>query len=405
MARKFSKSKTRRYKSLDRIKICIVSHTYPTKKFPAQATFIKNEAHLVAESHEVEVNLPAVYAFPFQKQFYRTKQPDELDLPVNRVSYLSFPGRRLASITKKSLSNRLIKLIEKQKPNIVHLHWLYPAGLAAAAIKKAGYLIVLTLHGGDWYSNVSNKKLMPLLEKSLLACDRIICVGKTLTKDVSNYNSLLHNKLVHIPHGIDTDLFYPTPKQKKVILKQLEWSTEKLNILCVANLYHGKGIDLLIEAFASINKKKDCHLHIISPTGNKVTKSNVNALIDQYSLHQYVTFYGSQKQKKLADFYRATDLLVSPSRREGFGLAVAEAIACGTPVLATRSGGPDEIINNDCGILVDSNSAENLSKGLTTILNTLGKYQADKMHKYINNNYSILAKKKKLLSVYDEITN
>src|SRR6056297_3567440 len=119
--------------------IALVSHSYPTKKLPAQASFIKREAYLIAQSHSVEVHLPSVYALPFQKQYYRSRNPDEKIIPLHRFSYLSFPGRRFASITQSSLSKNLIRSIDRQKPDVVHLHWLYPSGLTAPAIKQAGY--------------------------------------------------------------------------------------------------------------------------------------------------------------------------------------------------------------------------------------------------------------------------
>lgn len=385
------------------LKIAVVSHTYPTQQASAQVPFIKQEAHLIAEKYSVEVHLPAVYALPFQKQYYRTNHPDEAQLTVRQFSYLSFPKRRLASVTKKSLSKNLLKSIKKQNPDVVHLHWLYPAGLAAPEISKAGYPVVLTIHGGDWYSNLSNKKLMPMLENSLNACDKIICVGKQLYNDIISYNSFLKNKLVHIPHGIDTELFHPQKDDRSG--SKPDWNREKINILCVANLYYGKGIDLLIEAFSSLQERRKCHLHIISPAGDKKVKMDVNKRITKHSLHQQVTFYDSQNQLQLAEFYRSADFLVLPSRKEGFGLVVAEAIVCGTPVLATLSGGPEEIVTSECGILVNSDSAESLTEGLTTMLHQHKEYNEKVMHEYIQTRFSNSAKKEQLMSVYKEITN
>lgn len=381
------------------MKIALVSHTYPTRDAPAQVPFIKQEAHVVAQNHEVELYLPAVYALPVQKQFYRSLRPDEENLQIHQFSYLSFPGRRLASFTQKSLSKRLLKSIQKQKPDLVHLHWLYPAGLTIPALKRAGYPVILTIHGGDWYSNVSNQKRMIMLETSLQMCDKIICVGKRLIKDISSYNSSLKNRLVHIPHGIDTGCFFPF-RNGDSIKNNPTWGRTKTHILCVANLYHGKGVDLLIKAFATLEIRGRCHLHIISPGGDQNTKTKIQTLLETHKIDQQITFYGAQSQNQLADFYRAADLLVSPSRKEGFGLVVAEAIACGTPVLATRSGGPEEIVTPDAGLLVEAGSSEKLAKGMNSMLKKLDTFNAEKMHGYIKSNFSTRAKKEKLMAVY-----
>lgn len=385
-------------------KIALVSHSYPTRQSPVQASFIKREVHLIAQSQSVEIHLPSVYALPFQQQYFRSRNPDENLIPVHRFSYLSFPGRRFAPITQKSLSKNLLRSLERQIPNVVHLHWLYPSGLAAPAIKEAGYPVLITIHGGDWYSNVDNTSLIPILEKCLHACDKIICVGRQLKKDIGSFSSGLNKKLVHIPHGIDINRFYPSAKDKQSPPVS-GWDIDKINILCVANLYHEKGIDLLIKAFAIIQNKEQHHLHIISAGGDSKTKSDIDLLIKKLSIQNRVTFHRSQTHDELADFYRASDLLVSPSRKEGFGLVVAEAIACGTPVLATRSGGPEEIINSECGTIVAAGNEKNLFDGLVEILEKLDRYQPEGMHHYIKNSFSVSAKKRKLLSVYDDLVS
>lgn len=387
---------------INNMKISIVSHSYPTYDTPSLVPFIKQEAHIIAKENKVNVHIPSVLSLPFQKQFYRSIHPNENRLPLHRFLYISFPRRRLASITQKSLSKNLLKSIEKQKPDIVHLHWLYPAGLSAPSLKKAGYPVVITIHGGDWYSNVSNQKVMPLLENSLHKVDKIICVGKQLTDDISDYDPQLKSKLVHIPHGIDVNLFSPTANEERIVNKS-GFNAEKKHLLCVANLYHVKGIDLLIKAYSKISNPEKYHLHIISSASDEEAKSVVYKLIDRNKLNQLITFHSSMKQKELVNLIRAADLLISPSRKEGFGLVVAEAIACGTPVLATRSGGPEEIVNPDCGMMVEANSADSLSAGLESILKNLDRYQSDIMHQYIKSNFSIESKKKKLLAVYRDI--
>lgn len=386
------------------MKIAVISHTYPTSHATAQATFIKHETHLISQEHEVELYLPSVLAVPFQRQFYRTHQPNEKKIRFHQFSYLSFPGRRFASITRSSLSKRLLSSLKKQQPDLVHLHWLYPAGLTVPVLKKAGYTVVLTLHGGDWYSNVSSHKRMALLKTSLQMCDKIICVGKQLIEDIGNYHSALKDKLVHIPHGIDTDCFFPSGDVNPIKNKPT-WNRTKTNILCVANLYHGKGIDLLIKAFAALSGREKCHLHIISPGGDQSTKTEIQTLINTYSLDHQVSFYGAQNRQQLAGFYRAADLLVSPSRKEGFGLVVAEAIACGTPVLATRSGGPTEIVTNENGLLVETNSVDALKDGMEVLLTSLEQFDPKNLHHYIRENFSIETKREKLMTLYKTVTN
>lgn len=385
-------------------KIAIVSHSYPTRQFPAQASFIKREVHLLAQSHSVEIHIPSVYALPFQQQYFRSLNPDEEFIPVNRFSYVSFPGKRFASITQRSISKNLLGSLDEQNPDIVHIHWLYPSGMAAPVIKKAGLPVLLTIHGGDWYKNLRKKQLLTRLVECLHACDKIICVGKRLKKDIGQFIPAFKKKLIHIPHGVDTEKFFPLTHGKQG-LPVSGWDFNKINLLCVANLYPEKGIDILIKSFSELPDKDQYHLHIISAGGDSVVKSELDQMVTSLSLSSQITFYKSQPHERLAEFYRSADILISPSRKEGFGLVVAEAIACGTPVLATRSGGPEEIVTPECGILVKAGNVKSLSDGLVNILGKQGEYQAVEMHRYIKTNFSVSEKKKKLLSVYDDLEN
>lgn len=384
--------------------IAFVSHSYPTLQSPAQASFIKREAHLISQSHSVEIHLPSVFALPFQKQYLRSRNPLENKLPLHRFSYLSFPRRRFASITQSSLSKNLLRSLELQKPDLVHLHWLYPSGLAAPSIKKSGYPVLLTIHGGDWYSNVGNKRMIRLLEKCLFACDKIICVGKQLKEDISSFAPTIENKLIHLPHGIDSNRFHPS-SQNKYEPPAPGWNFEKTNLLCVANLYREKGIDLLIKAFSEIPDKEHYHLHIISAGGDPRIKSELDILINNLSLQGQVTFYRSQPHEQLAGFYRSADLLVSPSRKEGFGLVVAEAIACGTPVLATRSGGPEEIVTEETGVLVAPEKPCELRTAIEEMIAVNNSYDPNTLHRYISKNFSLSSKREKLNSIYSELSD
>lgn len=384
------------------LKVAIVSHIYPTQQAPARATFIKNEARLLSGTYEVEVYLPSVYALPFQKQYYRSHKPDEDQIPVHKFSYVSIPGRKLPLITRHSLSIKLLKVIRPQKPDVVQLHWIFPSGMAAPKLKSEGFPVIITIHGGDWYTNLNNYSLFPLIEKSLTAADGLICVGKQLYNDISDALPKLKKKLHHIPHGIDTDIFKP-PKNKSHSKLQLKWSEGRIHLLCVANLYYEKGVDLLVRALINL-KSYPLHLHIISAHQNNTEKDKILNIIQDYELQDWITFHPQQSQKELVSYLQGADLLISPSRKEGFGLVVAEAMACGTPVLATRSGGPEEIVTPQSGLLVETDNPTAIQSGLEEILSKLDQYKSSKLHADIEKRFSRSAKLIKLMGLYSSVT-
>ena len=385
------------------LEIAVISHSYPTADDPGRAIFIKNEAHLISSDHHPEIHLPSVFSLPFQDAYSRNRNPLEEKLTLHPSTYVSVPGRRLSSITQRSLSSSLIKTVRKQDPDIVHLHALYPTGLASNKLKRAGYPVVLTIHGGDWYYNLSHDRLMRRLIESLHHCNKILCVGKKLLHDISRYEPSLEKKLDHLPHGVDAELFCPdkTPGRSK---EKLAWEKGKTHLLAVGNLFRVKGYDILLRAFSELKPQNDYRLHIVAPRSDHDAKTETEQLLDALNLRERVTFYGQKTPDELADFYRASDLLVSSSRKEGFGLVIAEALACGTPAVATRSGGPEEIVTEETGILVAPEHPDELRTALEEMIATKERYKSDELHRYIAENFSLSAKREKLNAVYRELS-
>lgn len=382
--------------------IAIVSHTYPTKHDPSSGIFIQKESRLVSEFAEVNVIIPSVVSTPLNKQYYRGYQPVKEPFPVTTFKYVSIPRRSFPSITKYSLSNRLLNIVKNLSPDIVHLHALFPSGISAKTLNNSGFKIVLTVHGGDWYSNLENRKMMKLVNESMHNAHQIIAVGQKLKSDIISKFPELASQTIHIPHGIDTQKFIP-PKSKTFSQKNLGWNPLKKNILAVANLYEVKGIHILVKAFAHLEEFENYHLHLVAPRHQKDTKQKIIKLLEEHNLQRHVSFYPSLSEHDLISYYQSADLFVSPSLKEGFGLAIAEAAACGVPVLATRSGGPEEILDPKIGYLVKVNSTDAIIQGIEKIIQELDQFSPIVMNNYISDNFGLTKKKEHLNKIYSKV--
>lgn len=382
--------------------IAIVSHSYPTVDDPSQGIFIQKEAHLVADFANIEVYLPSVHATPFNKQYYRNFKPVTEPFPVNTFKYFSIPRRKFPQITGKFLSQKVYGNLKESSAKIVHLHALFPSGLTTPYLKKRGYKIVITIHGGDWYTNINNHKMFVLIKKSLNNADAIITVGKNLKNDVLASFPSIEDKTFHIPHGINTKLFSP-PNSKDEAKNKLHWDSSKINLLCVGNLFKVKGIDILVKAFYQLDMLQNTHLHIVAPRHHKQAKKNVDDFIKQKSLQNSVTFYPAMPAEQIVIFYQAADLFISPSRKEGFGLAVAEAASCGTPVLATRSGGPEEIVTPEIGFFAEKESIASLKKMIKHAVKKLSDFHPQEMNQVVQSKFGLDEKKKRLKFIYSNL--
>lgn len=384
------------------MKISIVTHNYPTKKNRSSGIFIQKEARQLAEIFEINLYLPRVYSTPLNKQYFRNLEPVDENFPVYSFNYLSLPRRKFPKITQWSLSINLLSSIQNSSPDLVHLHGLFPSGLCAPILKKHKYPVALTIHGSDWYTNLKQGKLPGIFNEILKNCDLIITVGNQLKRDICKMYPELERSIHYVPHGIDTENFLP-PKDKNDVKKHLGWDQSKINLLSVANFYEVKGVHILIKAFNELDNKDNYHLHIISPHFDKKYKDEALKFIQENELGRYVTFYNSMPEEEIISYFQAADLFISSSLKEAFGLAIAESAACGTPVIATKSGGPENILTKEIGSLVPPDDVDSLTETMERVSNQLNQFSPQKMHQSIVDRYSISAKQLHMKTLYQSI--
>lgn len=153
-------------------------------------------------------------------------------------------------------------------------------------------------------------------------------------------------KIKVIPCGVNLNLFKPIPSARA---KKLLGLQEKRFILFVGRIDAIKGIDVLIQAMEALIQSSqggpNLGLIIIGGEQDADRQSQnremkrLRRLVAEKGLQDRVAFWGSQRQDLLPRFYSAAEALVLPSRYESFGMVALEAMACGTPVIASRVGG------------------------------------------------------------------
>lgn len=378
-------------------RVLVLSHTFPTKQRPAQGLVIKNELELLVKfGIQPKLCIPQVFS-PFSEQKNRTQGLIESKYPIIVFSYLSIPRRLLSPITLWFMELGVKKYVKEYYSHIVHLHWLYPNGILAPYFKKNGYKVVITIHGTDWHYTWNKPILGKVIYNSLSSADTIITVGKQLKKDIELVYPELENKITAIKHGIDTDFFKPDNTLKTK-------DNNYIQILCVANLFHVKGVDILLKAFAMIQHEK-AKLTIISSSVDPAHKQLCDTIVKKNNLGSAVSFISNLTPKELLVYYQKADFFVLPSRSEAFGLALAEAGSCGLPSISTKSGGPEEIITSKTGIIVQTESVSDLKKALSEMIDNYRSYDPSIIRNHIITNFSLEEKGKKLVSIYTNLAS
>jgi D-inositol-3-phosphate glycosyltransferase len=183
-------------------------------------------------------------------------------------------------------------------------------------------------------------------------------------------------KISVIPCGVDPSLFIPrNAEQSKAHLGL----PDKRYILFVGRIDPVKGIDTLLRAIKRVkearNALQDVHLLIIggdldhTEAGQNSEINKLKRLTETLGIKDMVTFLGAQRQDQLPYFFAAADMCILPSRYESFGMVALEAMACGTPVIASKVGGLASFIQNGMsGLLIPEGDEVSLAEKILLLL-------------------------------------
>jgi glycosyltransferase involved in cell wall biosynthesis len=175
--------------------------------------------------------------------------------------------------------------------------------------------------------------------------------------------SFLGSHATELPVGIDERVFKPGPSS---IRSKLGWTDQDRVVGYVGRLTHLKGVDLLAVAFRNISKSLPNARLVVVGSGEE--ERNIRSDCAQELSQGKVHIERDVSHHFLAEWYRAMDLLVMPSRYENFSNALLEGMACGTPFLASNIGGNRSLAKSGGGWLFEPGSASSLLAWLSEIL-------------------------------------
>jgi D-inositol-3-phosphate glycosyltransferase len=186
-------------------------------------------------------------------------------------------------------------------------------------------------------------------------------------------------KVKIIPPGVDTHHFYPIPKDEAKAA--IDIPANDRMALFVGRIEPLKGIDTLIEAMAIIKKRCpsfECPHYLViiggDPEGREedvsVEMRRLKLLCKKLDLDEMIVFLGKRGQNTLPYYYSAAEVVIMPSHYESFGLVALEAMACGTPVVASRVGGLANLVQEgETGYFVPAQDPEALAEKLRLLFN------------------------------------
>ena len=308
--------------------------------------------------------------------------------------------------------------------DVIHSHY-WMSGLAAEQLSDAwgGTPIVHMFHTlGEMKNRVARSEDERAGEDRLNGERQVLrranrIVVATLA-ELTQLRFLYHadaNKMTVIPPGVDTGHFYQIPADEAKQFIGLD--PENRMILFVGRIEPLKGVDTLIQAMSCLDKNltnKECPVHLaiiggepdVKPKDMSQEMARLQKMCDDMCMGGMVVFLGKRAQDTLPYYYSAAEVLVMPSLYESFGMVALEAMACGTPVIASEVGGLGYLVQNGVtGYTVPDREPAELCDKLSVLLgdHELRRQMGERAAEYAGD-YAWEKIASSIIKVYEEVS-
>ncbi|MDI9392449.1 MAG: glycosyltransferase [Synergistota bacterium] len=340
--------------------VLMIPSWYPTDRNPLEGCFFREQA-LALSKHGFKVGVLApqiIYlgSISNRKNFntgFRRYNDNEIRT-YQKQYWNIFPKlHSLREARHLSIGGSMFKryLDENGLPDILHAHVaLYGGFLAKKISEKFRIPYIVTEHSTNFARKLYSERQIGTAAQVFRGASANICVSPELGRLLGEIYQGLHFNWLYIPN-IVSDLF--SPEKKEIDSPDRSFGLEKgldYRILNVGSLTEKKGQrDLLVSFSEAFKGDMNVRLRI---GGEGPLKEELSDLARRLDIASQVVFLGSLGRDQVANEMRQCDVFVLPSHYETFGVVLIEALACGKPVVATRSGGPESIVNTKNGILV-----------------------------------------------------
>ena len=352
-----------------RRRILFLVNWYPNVMSPVSGVFIRDQAQMLAE--RFEVNVLAVQSVGLRAAF-RDRRHNSIEHDGKVVVYRVYAPTPPYIPHLHFLSSAYVAWRELHKyirrhgcPDLIHAHVVLPCGWVAAQASRAWNIpALLTEHSSPFTVHLYTS-LQRWLVRETIRSIPVLAISPALRQRILEFMPTANVQV--LGEVISTRFFTP----EDAVLSE---PRTKKRFLTIALLSDQKGMNHLLHAAALLRARVDCPFELVIG-GDGAERQRLEHLARQLGLTNICRFVGLLDRTQVRDWMRWCDVFVLPSIHETFGVVLGEAMACGKPVIATRCGGPEFVVEDGCGILVPIADAQALADAMEQFL--LGQVQYD----------------------------
>jgi glycosyltransferase involved in cell wall biosynthesis len=353
---------------LDLPHVLVIPSWYPTEESPVNGVFFREQTQayhdlgakvgvIFPEHRSIRQLRPAA----LKRNHFQVVEEDDEGVPTlrekgwNPFVRMNLGGRFWVS-EAKSLYSRYVR--KYGRPDVIHAHSILWGGVAASSISRVTHTpFVVTEHSSAFARSLLTPSQTAIAREAVRNAKRIVCVGTELKKLLLEKGVVSPDIVEVVPNLVNTEFFTLPPEPR---------TQPPFRFLSVSLLLPNKGFDDLLNAFALAFKgREDVVLEI---GGNGADRARLEKITDELGIRRQVRFLGMLDKTGVRDALWRANGLVHASFYETFGVILIEALSTGLPCLATACGGPQDIISEDCGLLVPIKDPAMLAAGMKSLM-------------------------------------
>lgn len=388
------------------LRVLVLARSYPNNVLPLLGLWVEGLVRYSARQCAVKVVAPVPYCprLPWLPEQYRKftrieGQHTAQGVDVYHPRFMVPPGywfHTFESFTYHVGVVRFVDRLRQEFPfDLIHAHFTYPDGYVATRLGQRYRVPVIITEHAPWrpwmdsYPTVRRRAVWAARQAAFH-----IAVSNAAQETIAHFTGNWPGLKV-IPAGVDASVFTLAPDSARRLPDQ---------ILFVGAIRPVKGVDVLLNAMRLlIARGRRLRLVIVGESfyaNYRREYERLRRMTDELGLASQIEFAGGKPPSEVARYMQQSALLVLPSRQESLGMALVEALACGTPVVATRCGGPEDIVAGDVGVLVPPEDPEALARGIVHVLDRRRSYDPATLRAYAVNKFGLDSVATRVVELY-----